>query len=118
MTELFSEDHIITMVPGLTLDRLFSFIEARLVIPTAALADENGGQLFSLIDIARLHLLCDLSDDLGLDEPTLDVVMALVDELHAARSDLRILARAIGTEESDVRTRLGMVFMRSVPRSD
>ena len=115
MTELFSEDHVITMVPGLTLDRLFSFVQAQLVIPTAALAGGSGGQLFSLIDIARLQFLCELSDDLGLDEPTLDVVITLVDKLHAARSDLRSLVRAIGAEEPDVRTRIGMVFLRSVP---
>ena len=113
MTELFSESHIVTMVPGLTPDRLFSFVHARLVIPTTALADGSGGQLYSLIDIARLQFLCELSDDLGLDEPALDVVMTLVDNLHAARAELRCLVRAIGAEEPDVRTRIGMVVMRS-----
>ena len=115
MTKLFSENHIITMVPGLTLDRLCFFVQAELVIPTAALADGSGGQLFSLVDIARLQFLCELSDDLGLDEPALDVVMALVDKLHSARADLRSLVRAIGAEEPDVRTRIGMVFMSSMP---
>ena len=42
-------------------------------------------------------------------------VMTLVDKLRAARSDLRSLVRAIGAEEPDVRTRIGMVFMRLVP---
>ena len=41
-------------------------------------------------------------------------VMALVNKLRTARSDLRSLVRAIGAEEPDVRTRIGMVFMRSV----
>jgi len=42
-------------------------------------------------------------------------VMTLVDKLRAARSDLRSLVRAIGAEEPDVRTCIGMVFMRPVP---
>ena len=42
-------------------------------------------------------------------------VMRLVDKLRAARSDLRSLVRAIGAEEPDVRTSIGMVFMRLVP---
>ena len=42
-------------------------------------------------------------------------VMTLVDKLRAARSDLRSLVRAIGAEEPDVRTSIGMVFMRLVP---
>ncbi len=42
-------------------------------------------------------------------------VMTLVDKVRAARSDLRSLVRAIGAEEPDVRTRIGMVFMRPVP---
>jgi hypothetical protein len=50
------------------------------------------------------------------EEPLLvGFVMTLVDKLRAARSDLQSLVRAIGAEEPDVRTCIGMVFMRLVP---
>lgn len=115
MTELFSDDHLITIVPGLTPDRLFAFLEARLVIPMAESATSGGSLRYTRIDVARLQLLCELTDDLGLDEPTLSVVITLVDRLHAARNDLRRLVRAIEAESPDVRARIGMVLVRSAP---
>jgi chaperone modulatory protein CbpM len=118
MMDLFSDDHLVTIVPGLTPDRLFLFLEARLVIPTVEPADNGAGHLFTRIDVARLQFLCELADDLGLDVPTLGIVIELVDKLHAARNDLRILAQAIEAEPPDVRARIGMVLKRAVPGSD
>lgn len=115
MTDLFSDDHLISMVPGLTPDRLFAFLEAQLVIPTVEAAESGTIRWFTYIDIARLQFLCELTDDLGLDEPSLGVVMALVDKLHAARNDLQSMVRAIEAESPDVRTRIAMVLKRSVP---
>jgi chaperone modulatory protein CbpM len=48
---------------------------------------------FAASIIARLELLCDLSQDLDLDETGLGIVISLIDQLHAARQDLATLAR-------------------------
>lgn len=105
MTERFSEDHLIAVVPGLTPDRLLGFLDAALVVPAA-----QDGARFSRADIARVQFLCELSDDLGLEEPSLSVVIALVDTLHIARNDLYRLALAIQAEPPAVRSRIGRVL--------
>lgn len=113
MTDLFSDQQTITMVQGLTLDRLFAFVDADLVIPIVGYAPNGPTRQFTRIDIARLRFICELADDLGFDEPTLGVVMALVDKLHAARNDLRSMARALDAESPDVRARIGLVLTRA-----
>lgn len=102
MTELFTADQLVATVPGLTPDRLLGFLSAELVIPAAP-----QGARFSRTDIARVQFLCELADDLGLEEPSLAVVIALVDTLHAARNDLYRLALAIAAEPPAVRSRIG-----------
>jgi len=90
MTDLLSEDDAIAATAGLTRDRLITFIAAEVISPLRG----EAGPVYRRIDIARLRLLCELSDDLDLDEHALGIVMSLIDQLHEARSALRILARA------------------------
>ncbi len=110
MSELFTADHLVATVPGLTADRLLGFLEAALVVPLS-----QDGARFRRIDIARVQFLCELADDLGLDEPSLSVVIALVDALHATRSDLFRLATALQAEPLAVRNRIGLLLRQSPP---
>jgi len=98
MTELFSEDDVVSIVRRLTRSDLVRFVEVSLVRP------ERGpsGHFFRRIDIARLELLCDLSHDLDLGETALVIVISLIDQLHGARQDLSAMARAIHGLPSDV----------------
>lgn len=111
MTALFTEAHLIAVVPGLTADRLLAFVSADLVVPTAY----PQGARYTRSDVARVHFLCELGDDLGLEEPALAVVMALVDHLHAARHDLVNLARAIEAEPPAIRRRIGRLWQQGPP---
>jgi len=91
MTDLLSEDEVVATVTRLTRSQLFRFVEGEFVRPQR---DVNG-YVFRRVDIARLELLCDLSEDLDLDETALDIVISLIDQLHAARQDLATMGRAI-----------------------
>jgi chaperone modulatory protein CbpM len=91
MTDSFSEDQVIARVTRLTRTQLTAFIRAEFVRPH----QNASGYLFRRIDIARLELLCDLSDDLDLDETALGVVISLLDQLHAARQERIALAQAL-----------------------
>lgn len=102
MSDRFSEDDIIAAVPRLTRTRLIRYIEAEVVIPLRG----DGGYVFRQIDIARLELLCDLSEDFELDETALGVVVSLIDQLHAARQDLRAIARAIQAQPPEFKARI------------
>lgn len=82
--------------------QLVRFVQFDLVRPER----EDSGPVFRRNDIARLELLCDLSQDLDLDETSLGVVISLIDQLHAARQQLAIMARAINALPSDLRRQI------------
>lgn len=89
MTDLFNEEDAIAAIAGLTPDRLITFIAAEVISPQHG----DAGPVYRRIDIARLRLLCELSDDLDLDMHALEIVMSLIDQLHEARAALRALAK-------------------------
>lgn len=109
MTDQFSEDDVITTVTRLTRSRLVRFIEFDLVRPQPA----PRGYVFRRIDIARLELLCDLSDDLDLDETTMGIVVSLIDQLHAARLDAALMARAIDALPADLQSRISAAMKQA-----
>ncbi|MDO9525613.1 MAG: hypothetical protein Q7J57_08745 [Gemmobacter sp.] len=109
MTDPFSEHETIAAIPGLTRSRLVAFVAAEVVIPLHT----DQGPVFRQIDIARLRLLCELSDDLDLDEATLGIVISLIDQLHEARSALRAVASALAAEPADLRARIGAALLQS-----
>jgi len=57
---------------------------------------EPGGLVFSDADVARLELICDLREDLALDDEAMPVVLSLLDSVYGLRRRLRLLAEAIG----------------------
>ncbi len=109
MTDRYSEDYVITTVTRLTRSQLVRFVEFDLVKPQR----EDSGFVYRQIDIARLELLCDLSQDLDLDETALGIVISLIDQLHAARQDIAIMARAIDTLPADLRNRIGAAMKQT-----
>lgn len=114
MTDHLTEDDVLAAVPGLTRTRLVAFIETEVVIPLRRETGAYEVHVFRRIDLARLHLLCELADDLDLDEAALGVIITLIDQLHAARRDLRAIARAVQQEPPDVRARIGAALIGSL----
>lgn len=102
MTERYSEDEVFATVTRLTRHQLIGFIECDLVQP----ARGDAGYVFQAVDIARLELLCDLTQDLELEETALGIVLSLLDQLHAARRDLAAMARAIDALPEDLKARI------------
>lgn len=108
MMDRYSEADVLLAVPRLTRTRLTAFIEAEVVVPLQA----EAGQVFRQIDIVRMELLCELSDEFDLEADALGVVISLIDQLHAARRDLRAIARAVAAEPPEVRARIGAALAR------
>lgn len=102
MTEAFSEDDVMVTVSRLTRAQLVRFVEFDLVKPQRS----ESGYIFRQIDIARLELLCDLSDDLDLDEAAIGIVVSLIDQLHIARQEIASMASAIDTLPADLRGKI------------
>ncbi len=102
----YSETEVITAIDNLTWSRLTRFVQAKIVVPVQS----SSGPRFGDIDLARLKLLCELSDDFDLDEDSLAVIISLIDQLHTARSDLHRLLATIEKEAPDLRARIAAVW--------
>ncbi|AYG65563.1 MULTISPECIES: chaperone modulator CbpM [unclassified Rhizobium] len=64
--------------------------------------ETDQGPNFREADIARGRLILDLSNAMGVNEPGVDVVVDLVDQLHSLRATLRELTDALCRQPSDV----------------
>ncbi|MDO8884208.1 MAG: hypothetical protein U0934_04290 [Pseudotabrizicola sp.] len=113
MTEQLTEDEVIAAVPGLTRTRLVAFIETEVVVPLRREDGAVSALVFRQVDVARMTMLCNLAEDLELDDATLPVVIALIDKLHATRQDLLAITRAVAAEPPDVRARIGSAVLTS-----
>lgn len=114
MAELYSEDEVIAAVAALTHHRLSAFVAAEVVTPMQG----EAGHVYRRIDIARLELLCELSDTLELEEDALAVVISLIDQLHATRAELDRLTRAVAAQPEDVQRAVAEAFARLAPADD
>ncbi len=106
-----SEDEALAAVPGLTRARLTAFVEAEIVRPVREGTGAAARCCFRRIDIARMQLLCELADDLALDEASLGVVMTLLDQLHTVRRELHAVLRAVEAEPPEVRARIAAALI-------
>ncbi|MGQ9368697.1 chaperone modulator CbpM [Azospirillum sp. ST 5-10] len=66
----------------------------------------GGAVTFTAIDLARIELICDLRQDLDLDDDTVPLVLSLLDTVHGLRRRLTVLARAIGHLPPEARAAL------------
>ncbi len=103
ITEFYSETEVLAAVPRLTPVRLSGFVAARIVRPLT----KDNRAAFRRIDLARIELLCDLTEEFDLDDDGLGLVLSLVDQLHEARRDVRAICSALAEEPPEVRSRIG-----------
>ena len=109
MARQYSETEVVAILDDLDPARLRSFVSAHVVTPVVT----PRGHAFTETDVARLQLLCDLSDIYDLPTDALAMVMSLIDQLNTARGDMRALIQAVATEPDEVRGRI-MAHVRSV----
>lgn len=102
MSEFYTEEDVLVRVDPLTRTQLTRFVQARVVAPA-----HNGQQtLFRRSDLARLELLCELTETFEMRDDALDLVMSLVDQLHGVRAELRAVMEAVEAEPEEVRARV------------
>ncbi len=89
---MISFDLLMTRIDGLEPDDLMRWITNEWVRPDV----EDGQYMFHDIDIARVHLIYELREDMDVGEAALPVVLSLLDQLYALRRHLRSIDNAIG----------------------
>jgi chaperone modulatory protein CbpM len=72
-------------------ERLAAWIEAGWLCPGSEKAEPAS---LSEADLARAQLICDLKDDLGINDEGIEVILDLLDQIHGLRLVMRqMLAR-------------------------
>ena len=72
--------------------------------------------IFEQVDVARAGLLAELVSDVGLDEDTVEAVVALIDQVHTLRGQLELLARAIAEQPPATREAIAAALRRLAGR--
>ena len=76
---------IVTQIYGLQREDLERWIAHDWVRPDGP----AGAYVFRDIDVARVRLIRELRDDMGIDEDALPVVLSLIDQIYDLRRQLR-----------------------------
>jgi chaperone modulatory protein CbpM len=72
----------------------------------------NDSWSFEQIDVARVHLLAELEDDIGFDDEAVETIVGLVDQVHTLRGQLDLLARAIAEQPAEAREAIASTLRR------
>ncbi|WP_417450969.1 chaperone modulator CbpM [Kordiimonas sp.] len=108
------ESDVVARIDSLTVERLDLYISHGWVAPDLetppSVPHEAEGRQFADIDIARLQLIEQLREDMGLNEEAVPVVLALLDQVHGLRHQLRCLGQAVEQQPEDVRQRITALF--------
>lgn len=102
MSRNYTEAEAIASVDRLTILQLRSFVDAEIITPTQT----DSGPVFRQVDLARMALLCELSEDFELHLDALGIVISLIDQLHGVRGSLRAVLDAVEREPENVRQRI------------
>jgi chaperone modulatory protein CbpM len=75
-------------------ETLTAWIEEEWLAPR----EEPSGPQFSEADIARVRLIQDLRQDLGVNDEGIAVILNLIDQVHGLRKTLRELLRTVRSQ--------------------
>ena len=66
--------------------------------------------VFEPVDVARAHLLAELTDQMGFDEESIETVVDLLDQVHTLRRQLHQLGLAIGRQSPEAREAIAVAL--------
>lgn len=95
---------------GLEVSELEAWVEAGWIRPSRS----GGGDRFSEADVARALLVHDLRRHMGVNDPGVDVILDLLDQLHGLRAALQDVSATVSMQTETVRMRL-VVDARTLP---
>lgn len=107
----WTETEVVEHVQTLSVGDLRLWIREGWVMPSPG----SPAATFDDADVARIRLICQLRDDLGLDGEAVAVALSLIDQIHGLRHELRALAAAIDAEPPPTRDRIRAAY-RAKPR--
>lgn len=93
------EPDVLAQIQGLTVSRLRVCIEQEWVRP----ARGDDGHAFDALDVARLRLIAELTEDLQVTDDAVPIILSLVDQVNALKRRIRLLDEAMAAQNDSVR---------------
>ena len=97
---MLKDKEIVARVEGVTAQRLELWVTRGWVRP---IVGEEQARGYTEADVARVSLICDLHDTMGLDEEAVPMVLNLIDQIHGLRRELKCLTEAVENQPHEVR---------------
>lgn len=101
-----SEEEVLAAVQRVTVSRLRTWVGSGLVRP------QGTGETvtYTEVDVARVCLMCELSEELEVAEDMLPMVLSLIDQIHGLRRQLKMLGSAIEAQPRSVQDAIKEAF--------
>jgi len=106
---MMEEKELLARFMDLRRETLHVWVERGWVMPKRG----PDGYRFREIDIARVGLIHEFSTELELDEDAMGVILALLDQVHGLRNQLRCLAVAVNAQPEDIRRGIALTLAKS-----
>jgi chaperone modulatory protein CbpM len=114
---MISLQELLRLHGGLSTLRIEHWVARGLLRPVAPEGDAEAWR-FEQVDVARVRLLAELSDDLDLDNDTAETVIRLIDQVHTLRDQLGLLARAIAEQPDQTREAIAAALRKRANRTE
>ncbi len=101
-----TEQEVVAAVGGISTTRLRMIVRNGWVRPERS----AGAASFSEVDVARVRLVCHLTERLEVPDDDMPVILSLVDQVYGLRRALRNLSRAVEAQPENVRTDIARTF--------
>lgn len=96
---MMKEQDVLAQIEGLTVPRLRICIQEAWVCP----ARSDNGQMFDDLDIARLRLISELTQDLDVNDDAVPIILSLVDQLNCLRRQFQALDQAVADQDKAIK---------------
>lgn len=101
-----TEQEVVAAVGGISATRLRMIVRNGWVRPERS----AGAPFFSEVDVARVRLVCHLTERLEISDDEMPVILSLVDQVYGLRRALRNLSRAVEAQPENVRMDIARAF--------
>lgn len=98
-----TEAEVVAEVTQVTVSRLRLWVGEGWVLPSRR---DDGTAEFDTMDVARVRLVCELKDEMNLNDESIPVVLSLLDQVYGLRRELKALAAAVARQPETVRNEL------------
>lgn len=107
-----TEHDVVEAMEEVSLRRLRLWVRNGWIAPAAG----SDGPVFDDIDLARMRLVCQLMDELNLNEDAVATVLSLMDQVYGLRCELRRLGEAVERQPKSVRRDIVRAVRNSTQR--